>query len=204
MMLSEKAVALLAVLPYRPDAKWAVNILPFGSIYWEDEMPLLADLLDKQQDMSIIHGMFGVRLKLWDGQALDTQDQQLWDAVKRQVPQWALFHRLNLNDEQKHARQEAEEQVAREFDSWSDDPDSISGQSRSGETKGTIVHRVFSAILGLVLAVAGLAASDYIPTNFKGDTLLSGAMAILVPGVLMLSAFYMAFRFLKFAVTGKK
>lgn len=203
-MLSEKAVTLLTALPYRPEAKWAVNILPFGSVYWEDEMPLLADLLDKQQDMSIIHGMFGVRLKLWDGQALDTQDQQLWDAVKCRVPQWALFHRLNLNDEQKHARQEAEDQVAREFESWSDDPDSISDQSRSGETKGTIVHRVFSAILGLVLAVAGLAASDYIPTNFKGDTVLSGAIAILVPGVLMLSAFYMAFRFLKFAVTGKK
>jgi uncharacterized membrane protein YjjP (DUF1212 family) len=66
------------------------------------------------------------------------------------------------------------------------------------------MHRVFSAILGLVLAIAGLAASDYIPTTFKGYTLLSGAVAILVPGVLMLSAFYMAFRFLKFAVTGKK
>jgi hypothetical protein len=49
------------------------------------------------------------------------------------------------------------------------------------------------------LAVAGLAASDYIPSTFKGDTLLSGAVAALVPGVLMLSAFYMAFRFLKFA-----
>ena len=66
------------------------------------------------------------------------------------------------------------------------------------------MHRVFSGILGLVLAVAGLAASDYIPTTFKGYTLLSGAVAILVPGVLMLSAFYMAFRFVKFAVTGKK
>jgi uncharacterized membrane protein YjjP (DUF1212 family) len=66
------------------------------------------------------------------------------------------------------------------------------------------MHRVFSAILGLVLAIAGLAASDYIPTTFKGYTLLSGAVAILVPGVLMLSAFYMAFRFLKFGVSGKK
>ena len=66
------------------------------------------------------------------------------------------------------------------------------------------MHRVFSAILGLVLAVAGLMASGYIPTNFQGDTLLSGAVTILVPGVLMLSAFYMAFRFLKFALTGKK
>jgi uncharacterized membrane protein YjjP (DUF1212 family) len=73
-----------------------------------------------------------------------------------------------------------------------------------GKMTGMIVHRVFSAVLGLVLGVAGLAASDYIPTTFKGDTLASGAVALLVPGVLMLSAFYMAFRFLKFAVSGKK
>lgn len=66
------------------------------------------------------------------------------------------------------------------------------------------MHRIFSAVFGLVLAVAGLAASGYIPNTFKGDTLLSGTIAVLVPGVLMMSAFYMAFRFLKFAVTGKK
>jgi uncharacterized membrane protein YjjP (DUF1212 family) len=71
-------------------------------------------------------------------------------------------------------------------------------------TAGMIVHRVVSALLGLVLAVAGLAASGYIPSTFKGDTLLSGAVAVLVPGLLMLSAFYMAFRFLKFASSGKK
>jgi hypothetical protein len=29
-------------------------------------------------------------------------------------------------------------------------------------------------------------------------------VGVLVPGVLMLSAFYMAFRFLKFAATGKE
>lgn len=34
------------------------------------------------------------------------------------------------------------------------------------------MHRVFSAVVGLVLAVAGLAASDYIPSTFKGDTAL--------------------------------
>ena len=66
------------------------------------------------------------------------------------------------------------------------------------------MHRVFSAVLGLALAVAGLTASGYIPTTFKGDTLASGAIALLVPGVLMLSAFYMAFHFLKFAFSGKK
>ena len=66
------------------------------------------------------------------------------------------------------------------------------------------MHRVFSAVLGLALALAGLTAFGYIPTTFKGDTLSSGAIALLVPGVLMLSAFYMAFRFLKFALSGKK
>jgi len=67
-----------------------------------------------------------------------------------------------------------------------------------------ILHRAVSAIFGLVLALSGLVAAGYIPTNFKGYTLLSGAVGILVPGVLMLSAFYMAVRFLRFAVTGKK
>lgn len=67
-----------------------------------------------------------------------------------------------------------------------------------------MLHRAFSAALGLVLALAGLVAAGYIQTDFKGDSLLSGAVGILVPGVLMLNAFYMAVRFLRFTVTGKK
>lgn len=124
-MLSERAVALLAALPYRPDAEWGVNILPFGSIYWKDEMPSLGDLLDKPDDMLIIHAMFGIRLKLWDREVLNAQDQRLWDAVESQVPLWALFHRLNLNEEQRRAREEAERQVEREFESLSDDSDNV-------------------------------------------------------------------------------
>ncbi len=66
-----------------------------------------------------------------------------------------------------------------------------------------IVHRVFSAVLGLVLALSGLVAASYLPTDFQGDTLPGAAVGILVPGVLMLSAFYMAVRFLRFAASGK-
>ena len=66
-----------------------------------------------------------------------------------------------------------------------------------------IVHRVFSAVLGLVLVVAGLVAASYIMVDFRFG-LLSGLAAILIPCVLMLSAFYMAFQFVRFAVTGKK
>jgi hypothetical protein len=116
-MLSEKIVAVLAALRYQPDAEWEVNILPFGSIFWKDEMPAMADLFDRLDDMAVINAMFGIRLKIWDGVALDAQDQQLWDAVKRQVPQWALFERLRLTDEQRLAREKAERQVEQEFES---------------------------------------------------------------------------------------
>ena len=116
-MLSEKIVAVLAALPYQPDAEWEVNILPFGSIFWKDEMPAIADLFDRPEDMAIIHAMFGMRLKIWDGETLDAQDQELWDAVKRQVPEWALFKRLSLTDEQRLAREKAERQVEQEFES---------------------------------------------------------------------------------------
>jgi hypothetical protein len=116
-MLSEKIVAVLAALPYQSDAEWEVNILPFGSIFWKDEMPALVDLFDRPDDMASIFAMFGMRLKIWDGVTLDAQEQQLWDAVQRQVPQWALFERLRLTDEQRLAREKAERQVEQEFES---------------------------------------------------------------------------------------
>jgi hypothetical protein len=115
-MLSERMAGILSTLRYRPDAESAVNILPFGSIYWKDEMPAIADLLN-EDDMKVVMKMFGMRLKIWDGGALDPGEQQLWESVKSQVPDWALFKRLSLSEEQKAARAEAERQVEQEFES---------------------------------------------------------------------------------------
>jgi hypothetical protein len=67
--------------------------------------------------MGSIHAMFGLRLKIWDGETLSPQDQELWDAVRRQVPHWALFKRLSLTDEQRLAREKAERQVEQAFES---------------------------------------------------------------------------------------
>ena len=116
-MLNENIVAVLAALPFQPDAEWGVNILPFGSIFWKDEMPAIADLFDRPEDMAIVHAMFGMRLKSWDGEELNAQDQELWDAVNRRVPHWALFRRLSLTNEQRLAREKAEQQVEQAFES---------------------------------------------------------------------------------------
>jgi len=69
MDLSEKAVSMLIAMQYQPNAAWGVNVIPFGSIFWLDEMPSMAELFGNTNDAFLIHSMFALRLKLWDGQA---------------------------------------------------------------------------------------------------------------------------------------
>ena len=52
VMLSETVVAVLSALLHQSDAEWEVNILPFGSIFWKDEMPAMGDLFDRPEDMA--------------------------------------------------------------------------------------------------------------------------------------------------------
>lgn len=120
MNLSEKAVSMLTALEYEPGAAWGVNILPFGSIFWLDEVPSRVGLFENTDDSFLINSMFGLRLKLWDGQRLDANDQQLWDSVQAQVPEWPFFKRLCLSSAQKQAREQAELQVEQAFKSFSD------------------------------------------------------------------------------------
>jgi hypothetical protein len=121
-MLSEVAVARFSVLTYRPDAEWEVNILPFGSIYWKDEMPDIRDFIrTPEKDRDQLLRMFSIRLRVWDGEALSDEEQQLWDTIRAQIPQWALFHRLKLSPEDARAREKAERQVEQEFESLSED-----------------------------------------------------------------------------------
>ena len=34
-------------------------------------MPAIRDVFDRPEDMGIIHAMFGLRLKIWNGEALN-------------------------------------------------------------------------------------------------------------------------------------
>ena len=140
MMLSEEAVSVLSALVYRSDCSWGVNLIPFGSIYWHDEFPeaLLVTLYQRPGDLSIIHAMFGMRLRLWDGAVLIAQDQEMWDRVREQVPDWALFQRLVLSDEQRLARENAERKVEQEFKSFFADHDGAENESCNQETTGDL------------------------------------------------------------------
>jgi len=68
-----------------------------------------------------------------------------------------------------------------------------------------LVPRLICGLFGLILVWGGLLAGSYIPTDFEGfTTAASAAIGILVPAMLMLSAFYLAFRLLKFAALARK
>ena len=77
-------------------------------------------------------------------------------------------------------------------------------QSRPGRMGHDFASRSLSPFSAWCWRCPGWWWPGYIQADFKGDTMLSGAVGVLVPGVLMLSAFYMAVRFLRFAATGKK
>jgi len=111
MNLSQKAVLILSAMHYDPNAGWGFNVTEFGSIFWHDELPDPFALCQNRDDISLIYSMFALRLNIWDGHALTAEDQRLWDSVKAQVPDWALFKRLLLTKQQKQARKDAETEV---------------------------------------------------------------------------------------------
>jgi hypothetical protein len=111
-------VALLSALQYRADAKWGVCIDPLQGIYWYDEMPEMDDFSSEDwEEMRMVFQMFEIRRQLWDGTVLNDWDRQLWNAARGQVPDWPLFKRLSLTDEQRAARQQAELILQQEFES---------------------------------------------------------------------------------------
>ena len=125
-MLSDATVKQLSGLVFRSEAQWLVNLLPFGSVYWADEIPDTRQLiLCGEQDCMNILRMFSMRIKLWDAEALSHEENQLWNSIRSQVPNWAIFQRLRLSDEDKLARKEAERQVQLEFESLPDDSTGI-------------------------------------------------------------------------------
>ena len=60
------------------------------------------------------------QLELWNAEA-SFDDEQFWDLIRTQVPKWPLSWQLELTDEDKLAKEKAEQQVSEEFEAPSDE-----------------------------------------------------------------------------------
>ena len=124
--LNPAVITYLSALTYRVDAKWLVCLLPLGSIYWEDEIPDVGGFMKlTQDDQSQLWRLFAIRLKLWDVTTLTDDERQFWTAAVQQVPDCPMFQRLILSMDEEEARAEAEQDCAKEFESFLADADRV-------------------------------------------------------------------------------
>ncbi len=103
-------------MTYRPDAERLESILPLGGIYWADELDFDSMKSLAEPDRDAMFRVVALRMKIWDGETLDADDQAFWDAAQCAVPAWAVFRRLSLSDDDRRAHQHAFSQVVEFFE----------------------------------------------------------------------------------------
>jgi len=118
-MLSEAAIDFLAPLTFRATAERRSCLLPLSGIYWEDEIPDFKALLKlPEQDRSLVLRLFSIRFSIWDGEELPEADQLYWDQARLQVPNYALFQRLDLSLEDRRAQDAVLREAIECFDAF--------------------------------------------------------------------------------------
>ena len=132
-MLSDTTIKYLSALTYRADARLVTCWLPLGGIYWEDEIPNFQELWKlPEDDQDKILRLFWIRKRVWANQVLPDEDQELWETVKSQVPDWPLFQRLAISAEQKQMQLDAEEASLSVYHALTEDVDEFSSEIKDG------------------------------------------------------------------------
>jgi hypothetical protein len=116
-MLSDASIAYLKPLKHRPDAERKSCVLPLGGIYWDDEIPNFRDLLKvADHDRNLILRLFSIRFRIWDAQPLSQSDTEFWETARSQVPEYPLFQRLELSEEDRLAQEQVERDAIEGFE----------------------------------------------------------------------------------------
>ena len=107
-MLNQTALAYLAALTYRDDAKRQICWIPVSGIYWDDEIPDLQELWKVPEDGLLqILRLFSIRYAIWRGESLSGDDQLFWDDAKSRLPGNPIFQRLKLAADDRLAQESA-------------------------------------------------------------------------------------------------
>lgn len=137
-MLTDKAIEYLKPLTFSEKAERVVCFIPLGGIYWEDEITDFRDLMKmSEEDRDSIYNLFRIRFKIWNGDSLEGNDKIFWDTAITQVPNYALFQRLNLSEEDRAAQDEVETGVEEGFGALFEDADEVNTTEKDGFQKFT-------------------------------------------------------------------
>jgi hypothetical protein len=101
-------------------------MIPMGGIYWADEIPDFHALMDvPKSDRDLIFRLFSIRFKLWAGDVLSADDQSYWDTARRLVPEYPVFHRAEISDDDRAAQTDAERDAMDGFEALLGDADEL-------------------------------------------------------------------------------
>ncbi len=92
-------------LKFHKDARPYWNVLPFGTLFWGDEHPLLENGLpdlptDKWSRASILR-LVEARTALWIEGEVPKSLQRCWKEAQTALPDWPGFQRMVLADEER-------------------------------------------------------------------------------------------------------
>jgi hypothetical protein len=132
-MLTDRAIAYLQPLTFSTTAARLNCFIPLGGIYWNDEIPDFDALLEiPEQDRLGIYKLFSIRFRIWKGEELDAAEKMFWEEARGQVPDYALFHRLKLSDEERTAQEQLETEMGEVFEAMFDCADEVSVSMEDG------------------------------------------------------------------------
>jgi hypothetical protein len=115
--LSPSLVAYMSALTYRAESKRLVSLMPLSGIYWDDEIPDHGALFSLGEDDKMQYlRLLAIRIRLWRSEALNDEDQNLWDTVRILVPTCPVFMRLEISDDDRKTQREAEEETGEILD----------------------------------------------------------------------------------------
>jgi hypothetical protein len=125
-MLTEGALKYLRPLRFNPSAERHSCVIPMGGIYWSDEIPDFRALMDvPESDRKQIYRLFAIRFKLWDGEELSDDDRSYWSAAQQLVPDYPVFHRVQISDRDRAAQAAAEQEAVAGFEALFDGADEV-------------------------------------------------------------------------------
>jgi len=116
-MLTDGALKYLHSLTFNPCAERLSCMIPMGGIYWSDEIPDFHVLMNvPESDRKQIYRLFAIRFRLWAGEQLTDDDQSYWSATQRLVPNYPVFHRVQISDDDRAAQAAAEQDAMAGFE----------------------------------------------------------------------------------------
>ena len=132
-MLTDGAIAYLQPLTFSKTARRLACFLPLGGIYWDDEIPDFLTLLEMPRKIdlgflncSLFASRFGVGWK-WK------QEKELFlEEARAQIPDYALFQRLILSDEDRAAQEQVEKDLTEGFAAMFEAADEVSILDKDG------------------------------------------------------------------------